>query len=120
MAFDLISRMNRPEPIERSDKERKRLASEVNRLRVYDYAGCPETLDLRNTLHYLNLDIQYCDIRKCQVHRDDLLHEYGRLHAPCLRIQGKDSVQWLDEQEQIIHYLKQRFDPDYIQEPQAA
>ena len=40
---------------------------------------------------------------------DNLLAQFGRLHAPCLRVEEKHSVRWLDEPEQIIHYLNQRF-----------
>lgn len=117
---NLIGLFTRPRPIERSEQERKLLAREVKRLRVYDYPSCPSSIRVRHTLHRLNLDIQYCDIRKCQVHRDNLLSELGRVHAPCLRIEENQQVQWLDEPEQIIHYLNQRFDPAATEEQRAA
>lgn len=120
VVVNLIGRFTRPKPIERSEQERKLLARELKRLRVYDYPSCPSSIRLRHTLHRLNLDIQYCDIRKCQVHRDNLLSELGRVHAPCLRIEENQKVQWLDEPEQIIHYLNKRFDPAINQAQQAA
>ena len=117
---NLIGIFTRPRPNERSEQERRLLAREVKRLRVYDYPSCPSSIRVRHTLHRLNLDIQYCDIRKCQVHRDNLLSELGRVHAPCLRIEENQQVQWLDEPEQIVHYLKQRFDPAVTEEQRAA
>jgi len=117
---NLVGRFTRPVPIVRTEQERKTLAREVKRLRVYDYPSCPNSIRLRHALYRLNLDIQYCDIRKSTVHRDNLLHELGRLHAPCLRIEDSQQVQWLDESEQIIHYLNQRFDPAVQQGQRAA
>ncbi len=120
MTVNLIGWFSRPSPIERTAQERKFLSGEIKRLRVYDYPSCPSSLRLRHTLHRLNLDIQYCDIRKCQIHRDNLLAEFGRVHAPCLRIDEGSSVQWLDQSEQIIQYLNQRFDPASTSQASAA
>ena len=111
VVVNFVDWLTRPQPLQRSELERKMLASEVKTLRIYDYRGCPSSLKLRQTLHRLNLDIAYCDIRKCQVYQDDLLSQYGKLHAPCLRIASNDSVQWLDDPAQIIQYLNQRFAP---------
>lgn len=119
-AVNILGWFSRPTPIERSAQERKFLASEIKRLRVYDYPSCPSSLRLRHTLRRLNLDIQYCDIRKCQVHRDNLLAETGRVHAPCLRIDEGQGVRWLDDQDQIIQYLNQRFDPANASEARVA
>ena len=106
---NIIAWLTRPAQIQRNEQERKLLANELKSLRIYDYKGCPKSLKLRQALHRLNLDIEYCDIRVCQVHRDNLLAQFGRLHAPCLRIEEGQSVRWLDESEQIIRYLNQRF-----------
>jgi glutaredoxin len=100
----------RPAQIQRSEQERKMLAQAVKSLRIYDYKGCPRSLKLRHTLHRLNLDIQYCDISSSRIHQNNLLTQYGRLHAPCLRIEENQTVQWLDDAGQIIQYLNQRFE----------
>jgi glutaredoxin len=102
--------MTRPAQIQRSEQDRKMLAHAVKSLRIYDYKGCPRSLKLRHALHRLNLDIQYCDISSSQIHQNNLLTQYGRLHAPCLRIEENNTVQWLDDSRQIIQYLNQRFD----------
>jgi glutaredoxin len=120
MTVNLLGWFSRPTPIERTAQERKFLAGEVKRLRVYDYPSCPSSLRVRQALHRLNLDIQYCDIRKCQIHRDNLLAEFGRVHAPCLRIEEGQSVQWLDDPSQIIQYLNQRFDPANTRQASVA
>jgi len=111
VVVNFLDLLTRPQPIQRSEPELKRLAQEVKRLRVYDYRGCPSSLKLRQALYRLNVDIQYCDIRKCQIYQDDLLSQFGRLHAPCLRIEQNQNVQWLDDPAEIIQYLNQRFDP---------
>src|SRR5687768_5538651 len=96
-AVNFFGWLTRPEPIPRTAQERKLLAPALKHLRLYDYRSCPQSLKLRQELHRLNLDLEYCDIRACQVHRSNLLHQFGRLHAPCLRIDGQGGVRWLDE-----------------------
>lgn len=120
LTVNLIGWFSRPTPIERSAQERKFLAGEVKRLRVYDYPSCPSSLRVRQALHRLNLDIQYCDIRKCQIHRDNLLAEFGRVHAPCLRIDEGQSIRWLDDPAEIVAYLNQRFDSSQPHPARAA
>jgi glutaredoxin len=120
LAVGVAGWLTRPTPIERSPQELRLLAGEIKRLRIYDYPNCPRSLKLRQTLHRLNLDIQYCDIRKCQVHRDNLLAELGRVDAPCLRIEDAGRVSWLCDAEQIVAYLNQRFDPACIEAARAA
>jgi glutaredoxin len=107
----LLSLMTRPVQIQRSEQELKLLAQELKHLRLYDYKGCPSSLKVHHTLHRLNLDIQYCDIRKCQIHSDYLLSQHGRLQAPCLRIENADGVTWVNGPEAIIQYLVTHFDP---------
>ena len=107
--------MTRPAQIQRSEQDRKMLAQAVKSLRIYDYKGCPRSLKLRHALHRLNLDIQYCDISSSQIHQNNLLTQYGRLHAPCLRIEENQTVQWLDDSGQIIQYLNQRFDTAVVE-----
>ena len=109
-AVGIFGWLTRPAQLQRSEQDRKMLAQAVKSLRIYDYKGCPRSLKLRHTLHRLNLDIEYCDISSSLIHQNNLLTQYGRLHAPCLRIEENQSVQWLDDSRQIIQYLNQRFD----------
>ncbi|MEY4640958.1 MAG: hypothetical protein RLZZ227_952 [Pseudomonadota bacterium] len=108
-AVNLVGWFTRPEPIARTEQEMKLLAPALKMLRLYDYRSCPKSLKLRHEIHRLNLDIEYCDIRDSQVHRDNLLSQFGRIHAPCLRIDDQHGPRWLDDCEQIIQYLNARF-----------
>ena len=111
----LLSLMTRPVQIARSEQELRLLAQELKHLRLYDYKGCPDSMRVHHTLHRLNLDVQYCDIRRRQVHCDDLLSQYGSLHAPCLRVESPTGVQWIDQPDEIIRYLVEHFDPQVTQ-----
>lgn len=119
VAIELFTLLTRPAQIQRSGQEKKALLQELKYLRLYDYAGCPSSRTVRHTLHRLNLNIQYCDIRKCQVHSDDLLAQHGQLRAPCLRIESVNGVQWLDQPEAIVDFLVNRFDPTFSQQAVA-
>jgi glutaredoxin len=110
-AVNLIGWFTRPEPIVRTEQDMKLLAPALKLLRLYDYKSCPKSLKLRHKIYRLNIDLEYCDIRDCQVHRSNLLSQRGRLSAPCLRIEEQHGVRWLDEPEQIIQYLNERFAP---------
>lgn len=110
-AVNVFGWLTRPQPIPRTQQERRQLASALRGLRLYDYKTCPKSLKLRQTLHRLNLDLEYCDIRLSEIHRTNLLQQYGRIHAPCLRIEDAQGVRWLDDCEQIIQYLNDRFAP---------
>lgn len=116
-AVNVIGWFTRPEQIQRSEQERRQFAPLLKGLRLYDYKGCPRSLQLRHALHRLNLGIEYCDIRKCQVHHDNLLAQFGRLHAPLLRIEENQQVRWLDDPAEIIRFLDHRFAPGTTQQP---
>lgn len=120
LVVKVVAWCTRPGQLQRSTQERRWLAAELKGLRLYDYRGCPRSLALRHELHRLSLDIEYCDIQRCQVHQDNLLAQLGRLHAPCLRIEDSQGVRWLDDPEQIIAYLRQRFDPTTAQPGNSA
>jgi glutaredoxin len=111
----LLSLMTRPVQLQRTEQELRLLAQDLKRLSLYDYKGCPASLKVHHTLYRLNLDIQYCDIRKCQIHSDFLLSQHGRLHAPSLRIENPDGVEWINDPDAIIEYLVARFDPQYAE-----
>lgn len=119
-AVNLFGWLTRPEPIARTEQERRQLASALRGLRLYDYKTCPKSLKLRHELHRLNIDLEYCDIRACEIHRTNLLQQFGRLHAPCLRIEDAQGVRWLDDVDQIIHYLNERFAPVAVEAESIA
>jgi glutaredoxin len=116
MVVRCLEIVTRPQPVVRTEREQKWLVQEVKNLRIYDYRGCPSSFSLRRTLRKLGLDITYCDIRKCHLHQKDLLSQFGRIHVPLLRIDTPDGPQWLDDAQQIIQYLNQRFGPAHQQD----
>lgn len=112
----------RPQPIVRSEQELKRLAKAASGMALYDYKGCSASRIARREIYRLGIDIESRDIGKCSIHQDNLLSEFGKLKAPCLRIEEKGVVRWLDEPEAIVEFLNQRFDNDFedIQELKRA
>lgn len=107
----LTSWFTRPAKIERSEQERRELAQQARCIALYDYKGCPSSIKTQREIYRLNIEIECRDIGKSQVHRDNLLSGLGCLKAPCLRVEERGKVQWIDEPEQIVHYLHERFGP---------
>ncbi|MEX2366098.1 MAG: glutaredoxin [Pseudohongiellaceae bacterium] len=110
LVVNFYGRLTRPRQIQRSVEEKALLNREARGLSLYDYKGCSAGVKIRNTIHGLNIDIEIRDIRKCPVHMDNLLSCHGRVQVPCLKIEENGKVQWLDQPEEIIQYLTQRFD----------
>ncbi|MDT8397361.1 MAG: glutathione S-transferase N-terminal domain-containing protein [Pseudomonadales bacterium] len=104
-----VNWLTRPAQIERTDAERKALALVTRGMALYEYYGCPFCVKTRRQIYRLNLDIERRDIRRRQVHRDNLLAGGGQLMVPCLRIEENGKVQWLYESNDIIDYINRRF-----------
>ncbi|MGA1740775.1 MAG: glutaredoxin [Pseudohongiellaceae bacterium] len=108
--LSLFDWFNRPQPIARSEEESRKLAKATSGLALYDYKGCMASRKTRHEIRRLNIDIERRDIGKCTIHQDNLLAEFGKLKAPCLRIEEKGEVHWIDEPEKIVFFLHDRFD----------
>jgi len=108
--LSLFDWFNRPQPIARSEEESRKLAKATSGLALYDYKGCMASRKTRHEIRRLNIDIERRDICKCTIHQDNLLAEFGKLKAPCLRIEEKGEVHWIDEPEKIVFFLHDRFD----------
>ena len=108
--LSLFDWFSRPQPISRSEEESKRLAKATSGLALYDYKGCVASRKARHEIRRLNIDIERRDIGKCSIHQDNLLAEFGKLKAPCLRVEEKGEVHWIDEPEKIVFFLHDRFD----------
>tara|TARA_R110000772_G_scaffold30532_11_gene75707 strand:+ start:2275 stop:2676 length:402 start_codon:yes stop_codon:yes gene_type:complete len=100
----------RPRPVVRTEQESRKLAKATSAMALYDYKGCSASRKARREIYRLSLEIERRDIGKCMIHQDNLLAEYGKLKAPCLRVEEKGVVIWLDEPEAIVHFLNERFD----------
>lgn len=108
--LSLFDWLHRPKPIERSEEECRKLSKATSGLALYDYKGCVASRKTRHEIRRLNIDIERRDIGKCSIHQDSLLAEFGKLKAPCLRIEEKGEVQWISEPEKILYFLHDRFD----------
>jgi hypothetical protein len=108
--LNMIDSVYSPQPISRSEEESRKLAKATSGLSLYDYKGCVASRRTRQEIRRLNIDIERRDIGKCSIHQDNLLAEYGELKAPCLRIEEKGEVQWIDKPENILYFLHERFD----------
>ena len=108
--LNMIDSVYSPQPISRSEEESRKLAKATSGLSLYDYKGCVASRRTRQEIRRLNIDIERRDIGKCSIHQDNLLAEYGELKAPCLRIEEKGEVQWIDKPENILCFLHERFD----------
>ncbi|MAY01883.1 MAG: glutaredoxin [Gammaproteobacteria bacterium] len=120
--FNLIDSVHKPQPVQRSEQEIRRLAKEASCIALYDYKGCAASRQARREIQRLNIDIERRDIGKCSIHQDNLLAQFGELKAPCLRIEEKGQVRWLDEPDDIVHFLHERFDiqNDDLQQRKSA
>lgn len=120
--FSLFDWLFRPQPVVRTELEARKLAKATSAMALYDYKGCPASRKARREIYRLNLEIERRDIGKCTIHQDNLLAEFGKLKAPCLRVEEKGVVRWLDEPEAIVHFLNERFEsaPEDIQEFKSA
>ncbi len=108
--LNMFDRVYSPRPISRSEEESRKLAKATSGLALYDYKGCVASRRTRQEIRRLNIDIERRDIGKCSIHQDNLLAEYGELKAPCLRIEEKGEVLWIDKPENILCFLHERFD----------
>jgi hypothetical protein len=105
----LLGWLDRPVKLQRTPQECKKLARETSGMALYDYKWCPRSLKARHEIHHLNIDIERRDIQKSPVHQDNLIAQFGLLKAPCLRVEENGEVLWLDEPDEIVHYLHERF-----------
>lgn len=113
--LNLLDSLCPPQPISRSEEESRKLAKATSGIALYDYKGCVASRRTRREIRRLNIDIERRDIGKCSIHQDKLLAEYGKLKAPCLRIEEKGEVQWIDKPEKILFFLHERFEADGAQ-----
>jgi glutaredoxin len=110
----LISYFTAPCQVKRTDEEQKQVDTLVANMSLYQYFACPFCIKVRRTIRRLNLPIAYRDAQvRGGEHRRVLAQEGGAIKVPCLRIDEGGKTTWMYESNDIIAYLKQRFDPEY-------
>lgn len=98
--------VSRPQAIKRSNEEQALAQSATKGLALYQLYACPFCVKTRRAIHHLNVDIEIRDIRKKEMHRNELLKGGGKIKVPCLRIEEYGEVRWLYESNDIIEYLE--------------
>jgi glutathione S-transferase len=111
----LISYLTTPKKVKRSDEEQEQVNLAVANMSLYQYFACPFCIKVRRTVRRLNLPMAYRDAQvRGSEHRITLEQQGGALKVPCLRIDEGEKTTWMYESNDIIAYLNQRFDPEYI------
>ncbi len=98
-----------PKKMYRIDEEQAKVNKEVEKLKMYQFYGCPFCIKTRRTVHKLALPIEYRSASMGSPYRTELEKEGGKIQVPCLRIKGEKGVEWLYESSEITSYLEKRF-----------
>ena len=93
----------------RSPSELQSLSRETRGMALYYHQLSPKCIKTRRLVEQLNIPLEFRDIRKCQVHRDDLLSGMGEFKVPCLKIADDGKIAWLDDHDSILSYLMEKF-----------
>jgi len=105
----LVDRLTSPAPPQRDPREQARIDQAFAGLALYQFETCPFCVKTRRAMRRLGLNIETRDARRDPQWRQKLLHEGGRLQAPCLYIPDEDDeALWLYESNDIIAYLERR------------
>ena len=102
--------LTRPKMITRSADAQAEVDEQVKGLSLYQFYACPFCIKTRRAIRRLNLPIEMRDAQTPGHHRQDLAELGGRIKVPCLRIQQDGQDRWLYESDDIIAYLKNRFE----------
>jgi len=109
MIVVFFSWISLPKKAKRTDEEQLEVNKQVEKLKLYQFYGCPFCIKTRRTVHKLNLPIEYRGAQMGSPHRTELEKEGGKVQVPCLRIEKEDGVEWLYESSDIISYLEKKF-----------
>ena len=101
---------SRPQPPSHSPQQQEKLDAETSGLKLYQFKQCPFCVRTRRSIRRLGLNIETRDARNDAQWKNELIDQGGRYQVPSLRIDNDDqSVEWIYEAKNIIHYLDQRF-----------
>lgn len=86
-------------------------AAATTRLSLYGYAYCPYCRRVMREIDRLGIEVEMVDTLRNPEARDELFHQLGRGTVPVLRIQENGDERWMPESRDIIHYLREQFEP---------
>jgi len=97
-------------PRQRPAALQEQVDRETRRLTLYHSPLCGYCLRVRRAIWRLSLQIELRSINDNPQWAHELRIQGGKNQVPCLRIDHADYTEWLYESEDIISYLKVRFD----------
>lgn len=99
-----------PKPVVRDAQIQALLDEKAKRLSLYQFKACPFCVKVRFALKKQNLNVEICDAKNDEAHRQTLLNHGGCIKVPCLRVKSECGTrdEWLYESDAIIHYLEQQ------------
>lgn len=105
-------KLTTPKAVARSAEDQARVERDTRNLALYQFSACPFCIKVRKEMSRLGLPIETRDAQHDPEHRAALEAGGGRVKVPCLRIeQDNDQTQWLYESDDIIAWLRERFEP---------
>ena len=97
-----------PKSVVRDTIAQATLDNAMAKMSMYQFKTCPFCVKVRRELKRQALHIELRDAKNDTRHKAELVNEGGRHKVPCLRIEkSDDTVQWLYESTDIIHYLRE-------------
>ena len=96
----------------RSAAEQSEVDTQTSTMALYHYDGCYFSAKVRKAITVLKLKIELRDILANTKHGKILLEHGGKTTVPCLYIEKtcKNPDTWMYESDDIIQYLKERFE----------
>ena len=106
----ILDFLTAPKAVVREAKEQRAIDDVTALMSMYQFKTCPFCVKVRRELKRHALHIELRDAKNDAELKAELVREGGRHKVPCLRIEKPDnSVEWLYESNDIIAYLKNRF-----------
>ena len=106
----ILDFLTAPKAVVREAKEQRAIDDVTALMSMYQFKTCPFCVKVRRELKRHALHIELRDAKNDAEIKAELVREGGRHKVPCLRIEKPDnSVEWLYESNDIIAYLKNRF-----------
>ena len=96
----------------RSAAEQSKVNTQTAAMAVYHYDGCYFSAKVKKAITVLKLKIELRDILANTKHGEILLKHGGRTTVPCLYLEktSEHPDKWMYESDDIILYLKERFE----------
>jgi glutaredoxin len=106
----ILDAITAPKGIVRDAAAQKEIDTATVSMSMYQFKACPFCVKVRRELKRHSLNIEMRDAQNDAETKAELIREGGSRKVPCLRIEKPDnSVEWLYESNDIIAYLKNRF-----------